>query len=111
MALNRRAERAKIFAPFDALKGFQEALLAEEFIPPQRKELTEDQIEAIDYKLRQLTGNPTVTVTYYSFAQQAYLEIIGKVTLLSPSEHIIQIEQTIISFSDIYNIDGSCFDY
>lgn len=111
MALNRRAERAKIFAPFDALKGFQEALLAEEFIPTQRKELTEDQIEAIDYKLRQLTGNPIVTVTYYSFTQQAYLEITGKVTLLSPLERTIQIEQTKISFSDIYNIDGSCFEH
>lgn len=106
MAYNSRAERAKIFAPFDALKGFQEALLAEEFVPTPKTELSEDQIEEIDTKLRRLNGHPMITVTYYSFAAQAYLEITGSVTKVSPADQILQIEQTKISFSDIYSING-----
>ena len=36
-------ERAKIFAPFDALKGFREMLASEEIIKEDRIELTEDE--------------------------------------------------------------------
>jgi len=106
VAYNSRAERAKIFAPFDALKGFQEALLAEEFVPTPKIELSEDQIEEIDMKLRQISGHPVITVTYYSFAAQAYLEITGSVIRVSPADQILQIEQTRIAFSDIYSING-----
>ena len=41
-------ERAKIFMPFDALKGFREMLQNQEIIKVEKKELSEDKIKEID---------------------------------------------------------------
>ena len=47
-------ERAKIFAPFDALKGFREMLASEEIIKEDRIELSEDQIEYLSHIINSL---------------------------------------------------------
>ena len=44
--------RAKQFMPFDALKGFQEALRSKEQPTEPRKELPEDWAEELDRRLR-----------------------------------------------------------
>ena len=106
----RRADRAKIFAPFDALKGFQEALAAQELVIVPKVELTEDKKDELDYKLQQMEGHPIVTVIYYSFLDNNYLKITGKVARISTSSRIPQIVNTRISFDDIRDIESECFD-
>ena len=57
----RRADRAKIFAPFDALKGFKEALAAQEVIIVPKVELSEDQKEVLlNVVMQEIHGNMTV---------------------------------------------------
>lgn len=105
-----RADRAKIFAPFDALKGFHEVLAAQEMIIVPKVELTEDKMEELDYKLHHMEGRPVVTVIYYSFSDNNYLKITGKVARISLSSRILQIVNTKISFDDIRDIESDCFE-
>lgn len=61
------SNRAKIFAPFDALRGFNFAVMATEaekaLLP--RVELSEDSQQELNRKLRQLRTGETVTVCYF----------------------------------------------
>ncbi len=53
-------KRAKIFSPFDALKGFSEAISSKEVIYEYRKTLSDEEKRILDQKLcllRQLTAN------------------------------------------------------
>ena len=53
------SRRAKIFAPFDALKGFGEAVAAKEILYEAKRELSETEIEELDRRagiLQQLTA-------------------------------------------------------
>lgn len=60
-----RADRAKLFAPFAALKGFEESAHAKErfFVP--RPEPAPDRQEQLDRRLRGLSRGDSVTVTWF----------------------------------------------
>ena len=71
-----RGHRAKIFAPFDALKGFNEAVAAKDVLYEDRIELNQEDTEELDRRLsilHKLTFNSRmaranrvqVSVTYY----------------------------------------------
>lgn len=66
------SNRAKIFAPFDALRGFNFATMATEaekaLLP--KVELSEDLQNELDRKLRQLRTGETVTVSYFTQERQ-----------------------------------------
>lgn len=47
----KAGRRAKIFAPFDALKGFSERVLAKETVYESRRELTDGEREELDRRL------------------------------------------------------------
>ncbi len=51
-----RGKRAKIFAPFDALRGFSTALLGKNILYEPRRELGEDDQREIDRRLRILAA-------------------------------------------------------
>lgn len=104
MAFNTRADRAKIFAPFDALKGFQETLVSKEETHSAKAVLSDEAMEEIDFMLRNLSAGELVTVTFYSIADMAYLKITGEVTGISGSSRMLSIENTRISFDDIREI-------
>ena len=52
-----RASRAKQFMPFDALKGFREALMEKERVYVPKKELSEERKAELDIMLRQIREN------------------------------------------------------
>lgn len=104
MAHKPKANRAKQFAPFDALKGYREALRAMERIVVPPNELSEDSKEELDRRLHLLNLNDLVTVVYYD--RDEYVRITGIVTKKSPSGRFIQIVNTSISFDDILSIEG-----
>ena len=114
------ADRAKIFMPFAALKGYEEAIEEKQKVTTTRVELSEEKKEELDERLRELSemlasgSQPEVTVRYFvkdekvsleekmELGDYAYLtDIVVKVD--SFSEQIKMREQS-IALSDILDI-------
>lgn len=99
-----RSRRAKQFQPFDALRGLKEAIAAKERIPTPRRYLTEEMIAQIDKTLGSLQKGQIVTVVYYGTYEEEYIQLTGPVTKVEPYWHTLQIGNTAIEFSEIYEI-------
>lgn len=97
------SNRAKQFAPFAALKGFEEAIKAKERVVIPKVELTEESMEEIDEKLQSIHQKDIVTITYY--ADDSYLKMTGMVSKVDKKENYIQVVDTRIPFKDIRKID------
>ena len=98
------SQRAKQFAPFDAVVGLRKALYEKEKIRVPRKLLSEDMIEEIDRTLKELNVFDMVTVTHYNNIEQKYIGTTGAVKMIDPQKHIITIDKTDIYFGNIYSI-------
>ncbi len=98
-----RAERAKQFMPFAALKGHTEALRRKEKITVEKQELSEEYKDALDFELRQVRRNDIITVVY--FCENEYLKITGMVSKIDETARILKIVNTKIRFDDLYSID------
>ena len=98
----RKADRAKIFMPFDALTGFGHAINAaqKEYIP--KKILSEDLKEELDFKLNNLSIGEFVSITYYTGSN--YRELSGELTDISLKSHSLTLDGTQIYFKDISDI-------
>ena len=70
------AKRAKIFAPFDALRGFSAAIIAKDALYEPKRDLSDEDTETLDRKLSALSeltrngkaareNHVTVSVTYF----------------------------------------------
>ena len=103
MNIQRHADRAIQFAPFAALKGYYEAVRIQERITEPRKELSEDEAEAISNTLNKLQIGTTVKIRYYDI--DAYTTIEGVVTELNPPYRRLKVVKTTIPFDDIYTIE------
>lgn len=99
-----RSRRAKQFQPFNALKGLFEAIAAKEKLPTPRRYLTEEMIAEINKTLNKLQKGQIVTVVYYDSEEQEYLQLTGPVTKLDPYWHYLKIGNTVIDFSEIYEL-------
>lgn len=97
------SNRAKQFAPFAALKGFEEALRLKERIVVPKVELTEEGMEEINRKLLSIEKNEIVTVVYYS--ENEYIQITGMVSKIDTHAKILQVVDTRIPFENIYKMD------
>lgn len=97
-----RAERAKQFLPFDALKGFRETLAQKERIVVERTELSEEYREELDRRMQRVLKNDIITVVYFHDGE--YVQVTGMVSRLDVTSRIIKIVNTKISFEDIYEI-------
>ena len=96
------SNRAKQFAPFDALKGFQEALRKKEKMPVPQKELAEEKAEEINQKLKQVTIGKLLTVVYYKDCE--YIQLTGTIIKIEKNKRYLQMAETIIPFDDISDI-------
>jgi len=118
--------RAKIFSPFDALKGFNEAVAAKEVLYEYKRELSDNQKEELNRRLlilQSLTFNGRtaranrvkVSVTHYipcsdkeNFAygyRGQYVTVTGTVWNVDTAvEKTILVDRTRIHFSDIVEI-------
>lgn len=96
------AARAKQFMPFDALKGFQEALEETACPPDFRRELSEDELQLLDRKIRRIKKGDWISVTCYS--GHAYVEIKGTVTQLDAADKMLKVADTEIFLGDIIKI-------
>ena len=99
-----RAQRAKQFAPFDALKGLKDAIRLKEYEHEKKLkgELSEEKIVEISNTLSNLKKNGLYNVKYYFDGYNH--EIIGNITLdLEYGE--IEIRNTKIKLEDILDIN------
>lgn len=103
-----RADRAKQFMPFAALKGYPEALRKKEEIVVSKVELSEDFKAILNLKIQQIHKNDIITVSY--FFQNKYLKQTGMVARIDRISRILWLVSTKIPFDDIYDISGDNID-
>lgn len=108
MVYRQRADRAKQFAPFDALKGFREALIKKEKIVIPKAELSEDRKEELDRKIQQIKPKDVMTVIYYQ--NKEYVKVTGIITEINVMQRYLQVIHKKIKFEDIYEIQDEAFD-
>ena len=99
-----RSKRAKIFSSFDTLPGLKEAIAAKERVIEPRRYPAEDVIAEMNAKLLELHKGQIITVVYYGDYEQRYLQLTGPVIKVDSYWHSIQIENTTIDFSEIYEL-------
>lgn len=108
--------RAKIFSPFAALRGYDEQLAEEK----QRIErvtkriLTEEEMSDLSDKLMQVTKGMTITVHYFVEdtahpeipAVGNYVTLTGKVDSIDPMFRTLQIAKEVVPFEDLVEVSG-----
>lgn len=98
-----RGDRARQFAPFDALKGLQEALRLKEYEHEriQKGDIPEDKIEEISKVISELEKNDQVEITY--FCDGYYKTLVGN-SKVDVYEQKINVKGQIIAFDDITDL-------
>ena len=98
-----RAARAKQFMPFDALKGFREALEEKERIKVAKRELSEEEKEALDKILNTIRKKDIILVEY--FQEGEYTEKTGMVSGIDTMTRMLEVVHTRIPFDDITRLE------
>lgn len=106
--------RAKQFAPFAALKGFEESVRKKEIIYEKRKLLSDDKKCEIDRKLRLITYGTKIQVTFFKESQEfpgkgQYHIVDGTVDFYDSSIYL-RIGNNEINIMDISDINGDIYD-
>ena len=97
-----RAERAKQFMAFDAMKGLQEALRdrEERHSREPRRVFCEEEAQALDGRLRRLRAGMTVKLTFYCrFHERVVTDVVREV-----GESSLLIGHEWVEFGDVYKI-------
>lgn len=99
-----REDRAKQFAPFEALRGLRDALrqVELELERVEKQEVSEDRAAKISKVLNKIEKGKTVRVTYYDSGY--YVDVEGVVTSIDRTFKFIVIGEGKIYFDDIYDI-------
>ena len=102
--------RAKQFAPFAALRGFEEIVRKQEILYEQRKVLSEEQKCGLDRKLQMVSVGMQIQATYFKESREMkpagqYHTICGTVEFFDPSIHL-RIDDTIILIPDLCELSG-----
>lgn len=97
------ASRAKLFIPYDALKGFREILAEKEKIIVEKRMLSEDDLEELDRTIHLLQKGMIVQIIYYDEQDYIFLEgIVSKIDL--EYSKFIQIVKKKIALEKIVDI-------
>ncbi|MDR1698089.1 MAG: hypothetical protein LBR37_04230 [Erysipelotrichaceae bacterium] len=99
---NNKLDRAKIFLPFDSLRGFRQALKERERIVSPQIELAEDYVSLLQETFQKLRPGLLVTVIYYD--QNDYVKIHGVISEISIPQKTITIAKTKLDLKTIYDL-------
>ena len=102
-----REIRAKQFMPFDALKGFREAMAEKERIIVPKRDLSDEQKEELERKIRQIQKKDIITVEF--FQNRQYMRVTGMVTRIDGASRVLEIVNTRIAFTDISDLRCDLF--
>ena len=106
--------RAKLFSSFDALRGFDLALLTKqaERQLTVRRELLDDAQEELERKLHMLQAGMKVSITYFRMEKMigdmevgTYITETGVVEEVGPQENAIVLRTAFIPISDIAELN------
>lgn len=100
---NNKLDRARQFLPFDALKGFKEMLLEKEREIEERRELSLDNIDAIDIIFKDINIGTKIKIVYYD--EYKYIETIDIIKRIDNVYKRIYLNNKIIDFKDIIKIE------
>ena len=99
-----KIDRAKLFLPFDALKGLESAIKEKEEEQEIKKELTEESYIELENKLNRVEEGDRIKIKYYK--NKNYVDISGVITKINYIKKRIQLDETYnISISDIIDIE------
>ena len=119
--------RAKLFAPFDALRGFSEAVSSKEVAYEARRQLSAQQRDELERKLQtlsRLTANghlarenvPSVTAEYYLPCSDMFSDAYGTmgqyvctsgtVVRIDRCSRLLILSTAIICFDDLFRLEG-----
>lgn len=102
MSLENRAAQ---FAPFAALVGYEEAIVASQEFGEEKVLLAEDKKEEIEKILRNITKGTTIEVKYYLSSKKKYVTYLGKVKRIDQNEKVIIFDnRKVISIREITDI-------
>ncbi|MCC8049331.1 MAG: hypothetical protein LIP10_01555 [Clostridiales bacterium] len=107
----QRAHRAKQFAAFDALKGYEEAVRAQEWLYEPYQELSPEKSEEIDQQLHLIRPHDQVRITWFQSRGATdketgnYMTDSGEVQMIDTQEHILLVNGRLILFCDITNLE------
>ncbi len=98
-----RKDRAKQFMPFDALKGFREALKMKEFEQEivQKKDITEEQAKKLSHTILNIKKNQKVEITF--FEKGVYITKDGN-AFVNIFENYILLDGKKILFDNVFDI-------
>lgn len=101
--------RAKQFAPFAALKGFEDCVYEKEILYVERADLSEDRKAELNFRLRMLQYGMEITAAYFIKDKEDgtghYTFLTGKVTGIEP-ERFLKIGDVMIRLENLYDIAG-----
>lgn len=99
-----RADRAKQFQPFDALKGLQEELRSREERRTRvvKKEISEEREEQISVELTKIYKRSDVEITFYRGGH--YYSLEGTVLEKNDVYKYLLVGQERIYYTDIYEL-------
>ena len=98
------SDRARQFLPFDALKGFKEAIKERQKIKVEKPELSEEMAIELSYKLNQVKKGMIVKIVHYD--NEEYIETFGMVSEFSEVFNYLKIFKNKILFENILDIQS-----
>ena len=100
-----RNERAKQFAPFDALKGLQKALRLKEYEHDRmvRGDIDDETIDKISKQLQKIKKNDSIYIKY--FEDGYYKELKEKVKRIDVNKREVELESKTIFFDDLFDLN------
>lgn len=109
----RREERAKLFAPFAALTGHDEAVHARDKVMVPQVSLTAHTQNGLDRKLQRIGKGDRVTAVWFVPLKRNHGEVLGEyrtvtdqVTKLDIYERTLTLGGVVISFEDLADLRG-----
>lgn len=97
------ADRAKQFAPFDALRGLNEALREREKIVVDKPELSDERLEELDRLMLEVQPGSIITVVYYENGE--FVKKTGMVSKIDRDERKLVLVKTPIAMKNIVNLE------
>ena len=105
MSKMKMSDRAKIFAPYDAIKGFKEMLNEQENIKEEKKTLSEEQLISLNDTLLSLETGMMIKVKYYNHVISRYEIKEGIFVKLDAVYKKIHVVKSKINISDILELE------
>ena len=99
----KMSDRAKIFLPFNGLRGYYDLILKANEIKEDKKELSEEELDLLNNILNKLEKRMMVKIKYYDIDK--YKEIEGMISKIDYVNQYIMIVKTKISFDNLYLIE------